>query len=284
MQEHPLMALGLAHLTALDLPPAELIKAAGRAGFRSVGLRVHPAMPGGIVYPTQVGSRAHRELADILKSEGVRLNEIECFQLTPDVDIRSFEPLLAAGADLGAAAVTISGDDPDNSRLTANVARLCDLAQPFGLRVDIEFMRWRHIGTLQQADAIMRAAGRPNGAILVDALHLNRSGGTPADLDAIPVNFLRAVQLCDAAAAIPATEAAIIAEAREGRLPPGDGTLPLFDLMDALPDDIHASVEMPSPAYESRSRIAIAFQRTKELLESWRQNQKPKTTRAGRAR
>ena len=238
-------------------------------------------MPGAVSYPTRAGSQAHRELADILKSEGVRLNEIECFQLTPDVDVRRFEPLLAAGADLGAAAVTISGDDPDERRLTANFADLCDLARQFGLRVDIEFMRWRHVGTLQQAEAVVRAAGKPNGAILVDALHLSRSGGTPAELNAIPATFLRAVQLCDAAADVPATEAAIIAEAREGRLPPGDGTLPLFELMDALPDDVHASVEMPSPTYDSGQRIAVAFQRTKGLLESWRQKQKP-TTRAGR--
>ena len=123
MRGHPVMELGLAHLTALDLPPPELIKAAGRAGFRSVGLRVHPAMPGAVSYPTRIGSQAHRELADILKSEGVRLNEIECFQLTPDVDVRRFEPLLAAGADLGAVAVTMSGDDPDERRLTTQFRR-----------------------------------------------------------------------------------------------------------------------------------------------------------------
>ena len=32
--------LSLAHLTALDLPPPELIRVAGRIGFRTVGLRL----------------------------------------------------------------------------------------------------------------------------------------------------------------------------------------------------------------------------------------------------
>jgi sugar phosphate isomerase/epimerase len=274
------MLLGLAHLTALDLAPPELIKAAARAGFGSVGLRVHPAMRGAVSYPTRAGSQPHRELAGILKSEGMRLHEIECFQLTPDVDVARFEPLLEAGANLGAAAVTISGDDPDNTRLTANFARFCDLAHPFGLRVDIEFMRWRAVGTLRQAEAIVRTAGKPNGAILVDALHLDRSGGAPDDIRAVPAASLRAVQLCDAVADRPETETAIIAEAREGRLPPGDGALPLFDLLDALPANVNISVEMPSPEFESRLRIAIAFERTRQLLESWSHKPKAQITQA----
>jgi len=81
--------LGLAHLTALELSPHGLISEAARCGFRSVGLRVHPATVGGPAYPTRVGTRAHGELARLLRSEGMRLNEIEFIQLTPEIDIRA---------------------------------------------------------------------------------------------------------------------------------------------------------------------------------------------------
>jgi sugar phosphate isomerase/epimerase len=258
--------IGLAHLTALDLPPPELIAAAARCGFRSVGLRVHPASAGGPAYPTRTGTASHRALAQALRAEGMRLNEIEFIQITPEIDIRSFEPMLEAGGDLGATSVTVSGDDPDPHRLAAHFAGLCDLARPFGLRVDLEFMRWRVVGTLQQAAAVVRRADKANGAILVDALHLSRSGGRPADLATLPVNLLQAVQLCDAGAAMPANDAETIAEAREGRLPPGEGALPLSELLAALPGDVAVSVEMPSREPSAQTRIATAFAATQRLM------------------
>ncbi|KRR24188.1 xylose isomerase [Bradyrhizobium lablabi] len=258
---------GLAHLTALELSPPALVTEAAGAGFTSVGLRFVPATPNGPAYPTRVGTEAHRALKQILTAEGVDVADIEFIQLTPDVDVQAFAGVFEAAADLGAISVTVSGDDHDNVRLTAHFAELCDLALPFGLRVDLEFMRWRAIGALPQALAIVRQANKSNGAVLVDALHLTRSGGKAGDLTSIPDEWLRAAQICDAGADTPSTEAAIIAEAREGRLPPGDGSLPLGDLLEALPADAFLSVEMPMPALETRVRIAAAFDATRRLLD-----------------
>jgi sugar phosphate isomerase/epimerase len=272
--------LGLAHLTALELAPAALASEAARAGFGFIGLRFIAATANGPAYPTRVGTEAHRALKTILANEGVRLNDIEFVQLTPDIDVPALAGLLEAAADLGALSVIASGDDTDPVRLTAHFAELCDLAQQFGLRVDLEFMRWRAVGSLPQAEAIVCGAGRPNSAILVDALHLTRSGGEAGDLISIPARYLRAAQICDAAAEIPATEAAIIAEAREGRLPPGEGALSLDALLQALPADATLSVEMPMPSLETRVRIARAFNATRRLLDRHPQG----TLRAGHRR
>jgi sugar phosphate isomerase/epimerase len=272
--------LGVAHLTALELAPTALVPEAARAGFSFIGLRVIPATVDGPAYPTRVGTDAHRALRQLLANEGVRLNEIEFVQLTPDVDIPVLAGPFEAAADLGAAAVTASGDDDDIARLTAHFAELCDLAQQFGLRVDLEFMRWRAIGSLPQAAAIARGAGKTNGTILVDALHLHRSGGKPDDLISIPTRHLRAAQICEAAAEMPLSDSAIIAEAREGRLPPGEGALPLGGLLEALPADASLSVEMPLPALEVRARLATAFDATKRLLD----RQPRGTSRSGHRR
>jgi sugar phosphate isomerase/epimerase len=261
------VVLGLAHLTALELSPPALVTEAARAGFASVGLRVVPATTGGPAYPTRVGTEAHRAIKQILTAEGIRVSDIEFIQLTPEVDVQAFAGVFEAAADLGAISVTVSGDDHDHARLTAHFAELCDLAIAFGLRVDLEFMRWRAIGALPQALAIVRAANKSNGAVLVDALHLTRSGGKAADLISISGEWLRAAQICDAGADAPSTEAAIIAEAREGRLPPGEGSLPLGDLLAALPADAFLSVEMPMPALATRPRIAAAHDATRRLLD-----------------
>ena len=82
--------LGVAHLTALELAPADFVREAAKAGFKSVGFRVHPVTAGGAAYPTSPGTRDHQELRDLLQSEGVALHDIEFIQLTPGVDTQSF--------------------------------------------------------------------------------------------------------------------------------------------------------------------------------------------------
>jgi sugar phosphate isomerase/epimerase len=261
--------IGVAHLTALELEPVAFVKQAAKAGFGSVGLRVVPVAAGAPAYPTKTGSAAHLALRSLLKSENVALHDIEFIQIKPDIDISSYESVLEAGADLGARAVTVSGDDPDFSRLTANFAAMCDLAAGFGLRVDIEFMKWRHVGTLQQACAVVDGAGKSNGAVLVDALHLSRSGGTPDELKRLHPNTVRSVQLCDASAQAPVGDEATIAEARGGRLPPGEGALPLVDLLKALPSGrgTAISVEMPLVSLESQARLERAWRSAMAVLE-----------------
>jgi sugar phosphate isomerase/epimerase len=163
--------------------------------------------------------------------------------------------------------VTVSGDDPDAARLAANLAALCELAGQYGLRVDLEFMRWRHVGTLQQARSMVERAGSPNLAILVDALHLARSGGSPDDIRALPESMLRSVQLCDASQDEPVGDDATILEARTGRLPPGAGVLPLGDLLAALPAGTTLGVEMPLPSLPAKDRLELAYRSTRELLD-----------------
>jgi sugar phosphate isomerase/epimerase len=137
--------------------------------------------------------------------------------------------------------------------------------------VDLECMAWRRVASLPDAVRVVEAAGRPNGGALVDALHLSRTGGSPADLAGVPPGLIASAQLCDAPAERPATEEAIIKEARSGRLPPSEGALPLRELVAALPDHAALSVEVPmgdeAPAEERARRINEA---TRRLIERCR--------------
>lgn len=249
--------LGVAHLTALELAPARLVREARRAGFSAVGLRLHPVMPGAQAYPVAPGSQALRELRAVMAGEGVRVTDIEFVSLTAQAQVADYQPLLAAGAELGALSLTVSGDDDDVARLTGNFAALCELARGHGLRVDLEFMRWRPVATLQQACTVVTGAGQDNGGVLVDALHLFRSGGQVADLAGVDPRLLRAVQLCDAPLLAPVEEL-IIAEAREGRMLPGQGQLPLAALVAALPAQLCVSVEVPSAGVPAEQRLQAA--------------------------
>ncbi|MCC7040427.1 MAG: sugar phosphate isomerase/epimerase [Burkholderiales bacterium] len=237
------LELGIAHLPLLTLGPHELITAAARAGYRRVGLRMHSAAPGTRVYPV-----AHRDVAPlraVAHAAGVEIFDAEFISLTRDLDVDGLDEWMAIAAELGAQRVNCgaSGDDPDVARNVERFGALCDVAARHGLAVDLEFMRWRKpIASIGDAVDIVTRAARPNGHILVDLLHVVRSGGTAADLARVPARLIGHVQLSDAPLAAP-TDAGIIAEAREGRLPPGEGGLPLVELMNALPAGVPLSTE-----------------------------------------
>ncbi len=208
----------------------------------------------------------HLVLNRLLEDEQITLYDVEFIPVTPDIDVTAYEPMFEAAAALGARCVTVSGDDPDPGRLSGNLAKLGELAAFFGLRVDLEFMRWRHVGTLAQGRAAIERAASSNLALLVDALHLSRSGGSPQELQGLPQGMVQAVQLCDAPCVAPVGDEAIIFEARNGRLPPGEGALPLSDLLQVLSADTALSVAMPFPTLSAEQRLARAYSSTLSVL------------------
>ena len=265
--EHVARPLAAAHLTALDYAPARWVRLAAKAGFAGVGLRLHPAAPGGIAYPIAPGSGAYRELRDTLDGEGVAVLDVEFIPIVPDFDPASLVPLFETAASLGATSVSASGDDPDEGRLAANLAALAMLARPFGMRIDLEFMRWRNVGTLAQARAAIERAAQPNLALLIDALHLSRAGGTPDDVCALSPDSIGIVQLCDASGTLPANDDEAIREARTARLAPGDGALPLEALLHALPPDVALSVEVPMPSLPADVRMELAWRGARRVVD-----------------
>lgn len=261
--------LAVAHLTALDVAPPAWFDLAAQAGYQKVGIRILPAVPGAVCYPldraTMVAWR--RRLADA----GVGVHDVEFVPLTPEVVVDALRPTLALAAALGAQRLNVSGDDAHTSRLAGNFGRLCDLAAEVGLGVDLEFMRFRVVGSLPRALDIVRRAARPNGRLLIDLLHLYRSGGTPQMLRAVPAAALGSVQLCDAPLRGPG-DAALADEARAGRLFPGEGGLPLREYLDALPSGLPIGVEVPTSASHPRltalQRLTRGAATARQLLAS----------------
>ena len=235
--------LTLSHLSALDVAPADLAAPAARAGFSAIGLRLAPAAPGLISYPLPVGSDVFRETKARLADAGIGVWDVELVPLTPGFEPRAFAPMFETAAALGARRVNVTGDDPEASRLVDSFARVCALAAQFGLRVDLEFMRWRVVGNFAQACEVARRAGAGNGGVLLDMLHVFRAGDSIAGI-AAAAELVSGAQLADAPRAAP-PEDKIIEEARTRRLPPGEGELPLIELIRALPENLPFAVEVP---------------------------------------
>lgn len=266
-----MIPLSLAHLTVLDVAPPALFDLATGAGYQNVGIRILPAVPGAVCYP--LSRPTVLEWRRRMAGAGVGVHDVEFIPLTPDIRVGDYAQTMALAAELGARRLNVSGDDANFDRLAENFGALCDLAADLGMGVDLEFMRFRTVGTLHQALDIVTRAGRPNGRLLIDLLHLYRSGGTAGMLRGVPLSALGSVQLCDAPLKDP-TDAGLADEARQGRLFPGEGELPLMAFMDALPGDICVGVEVPAesthPELGASQRAAMACTASQKLLMSWR--------------
>jgi len=259
--------LGLGHFSVIGVPPLELVQMAAKLGYAAIGLRLHPAFPGAPTYDVPAGSALSREMRRRMQGEGITVYDIEFVVIDAEFSASDLLPVLEAASVLGARRLNVCGDDADRSRLVANFAALCDLAAEFGMGVDLECMAWRTVSSLPLAIEVVEAAAHPNGGVLIDALHLARTGTSPEALRDVPPGLIRSAQLCDARAERPVGNEAIILEARSQRLLPGQGALPLRELVAALPGDTVLSVEVPVAAgVTPEDHARRLFEATQSLL------------------
>lgn len=253
----------LAHLSLIDATPPQLVSAAGAAGFRRVGLRLHPARPGEAPHPMHEGSPMLAETRARMAGLGVAVHDVEVIRLNPGFDAARLEPLLAVAASLGARYLVVNGDDDDAARSAAHLAALAERAAPYGLALGLEFMVYTAVPTLVAACALVRRAAQPNVRVLLDALHAARSGAQPAALADCAELARDFAQLNDAPAARhPAMSPG--EEGRAHRLLPGEGALPLAPMAAVLAPDAVLSVEAPSALRRHHlgldARAALAWQ------------------------
>jgi sugar phosphate isomerase/epimerase len=263
-------AFGLAPLGFLDVSPIELLTVAAEAGFASINLRTRPAVPGGAAYPMRVGSELLRACRRRIAETGVRVVAIEQVGLDRSTNVASLREMVEAGAELGATRLLCSGDDPNLSTLADRFGELCRLADAFSMAVDLEFMPFRALRTLEDAVGVVSASGAENGWVCLDALHLFRSGGDVEALRAVDPDRLGPLQLCDAALA-PPSPGGLAEEAREHRLLPGRGELPLLEILAAYPAHRPIDAEIPMrralPTLGARDRARLIAEAMRDLFQ-----------------
>ena len=238
-------SFSLAALTVRDLAPPALSEIAASCGYDAVGIRLLPAMPGGIAYPLDDKASLKETLAR-LDATGIKVADLEVVALRPETEIAGFSAFFETGARLGARHILVAGYDPDLVRFRDSFARFCEAAAPYGLTADLEFMPWTSVPDLATANSIVAPTGQANAGILVDALHFDRSRSSTAELARVPVQRLHYWQLCDGPAERPATNEELIHAARHERMFPGEGGIDLVSLARAMPADITISLEVPT--------------------------------------
>jgi len=236
-----LRLLSLASGVLPEFTPAQTAAAAVAAGWAGVGIWVEPA-----TWTAATAREVRRRTADA----GVAVLDVEVVWIKPGPDDPDHLRIIDAGPEIGARNVLIVSSDPDRGATAAKFAALVDHATRCGLRASLEFGAFSEVWDLAGALDILMRAGRAEAGLLVDPLHLARTGGAPEDLRGVNPGRFAYAQFCDAPATgpSPADTAAIIKEAVDLRLPLGEGALPLGALLGILPPATPLSIELRSKA------------------------------------
>lgn len=249
--------IGIAHLSLLHLEPYELVDIAAQSGFDFVGVRVRGATPSEVMPNQAPGSAMSNSTIARLEDTGVRVRDIEFLSLDGSTGREEWLPMLEAGAALGASTINLAGQDADSARLSDTLAELVGDAAEFGIVPALEPISYNSVSTVEQAGAIASSAG---AYIMLDPLHIQRGGSTPADVARLDSRLIPVLQLCDGPFDVPnsieitgtlprgmtADGEPRKVESRAYRLPPGEGEFPLSALLRAVPTGTPLSLEVPN--------------------------------------
>ena len=235
-----------------------------------VGLRMLSHAIGVLAYPLMDNPSMLRETIAQLQHTGLSVFDIEIIRLNAEFDVNEFTPFLSTGAELDARAIKVAGDDRDASRLANSFAVLCEAAGRFGMTANIEFAPWTAVTNLTDAVNLLEAAGLPeNAGILVDAIHCAHSNTTLEQIAAIPRKWLNYAKLGDVDSK-PDSMDEIQRQARYERLLPGEGSIDLLGMLQALPNDLPLSIEVwderRAPELDLPEWVKRALKTTEEIV------------------
>ncbi len=174
-----------------EATPAQLIECAAAGDFDFGGMWAERETW------TPATTRAIRQQA---RDAGVQLLDLEVAWIMPGAPDPWLTELVDIAAELGARNLLCVSSDPDMAATTAKFQALVDRANGTGVRVNLEFGVFTEVKSIHMARSVLEAVEGEAKALLVDTLHWARSGGTAADLAAIPREWLSYCQPCDAPA------------------------------------------------------------------------------------
>jgi sugar phosphate isomerase/epimerase len=268
-QKQPLYSL--AHLTLINATAPELVYVAARSGYDAVSPRFLPMHVPGEFTQSPVSKAQVQATKTALSTTGLKVLDVELARITEDCDPRGFEPALELGGELGAKRMIMSAWTPtrdDRNFLIDVYAETCDLAEPYGLTVDLEFPSFSRLRTLDETLDIVRAADRPNGGILVDTLYLHLSRVDIGELLHVPSDLLHFLHISDCLPGIADTREGMIQLARDARLYPGEGWIDFAGIIERMPP-VDYSIELPNAArvaelgYEEHARRCLQHAKRK---------------------
>ncbi|MEZ5571292.1 MAG: TIM barrel protein [Halioglobus sp.] len=267
--DHRLISLATGVLP--EFSPETVIHAAAEAGFNATGIWCDLDS-----WNRQRSNQVSRALAET----GLCPLDMEVVWLQPGEPNGSHDALVEIALELGVHNVLCVSSEPDEAQTRRRFEHLCRRAEAGNLRVVLEFLAITEIKSLHEAVAVVQDVGHPAGGVLVDTLHLHRTGATAQDLRDIDAQMMPYLQLCDASdALLDDSPQGLIEDALYLRRLPGDGELPLqailqqFDPLLPLSLEIRSRELMQRYTNDPMGRAQAVFTATQRFLQRLQQQQ-----------
>lgn len=258
--------LSLAAGVVQEFPPADAVYAAAQAGFTATGIWCDTA-----VWDRQCTRQTQTALADT----GICALDLEVVWLKPGEPLNAHDAMIELALELGVHNILCVSSEPAIARTKTRFEHLCRKVEGSTTRVVLEFLAITQIRSLQQALDVVQDVAHPAGGILIDNLHLHRTGGSADDLDHIEPRLMPYIQICDASAQLTdSSPEGLINDALYLRQLPGEGDLPLSTVLGHLDPQLPISLEIRSldliqrTAGDPKARAAIVFEATQGFLHS----------------
>jgi sugar phosphate isomerase/epimerase len=241
--------------------PMEYIAATVGAGYEAIGIRLYRAPGRTYNFNPIVGNPAlMRDVKSALADSGLEVFDMYSFYLRPTMEWDLIMPALEYGGELGAKYVLVIGDDPEWQRMCDSFGRLCDKIAPMGQTAAVE-ATVAALSPLSMAVKFMADCKRTNVGICLDPRQTFRDEHGFEVLKGQDPALFPYAQINDASPVL----------SNAGTLP-GEGAVPLYDYLDALPADIPLSVEAQIPAgnvYTGAEWAKISVERIRRFLDGY---------------
>ena len=222
--------IGLCYGSLRDVSATELVRIAGANGFSGLMLPPFPQAE-----PEEIAG-----FRKLLRDNGIRRVVLDgVMAQLPRCAFAveqgwSAEQHFAVAEQFGVDCFNVPHDrgDPATTvaEFTDSLGPFCERAARAGITLALEFLPGTGIPDLERALRIVGAVGAPNLGITLDTWHWARIGATLADIGALAPGVIKDFQLSDRAA----NQGALPDSEQWGRLLPGDGALPLAQIIRAV--------------------------------------------------
>jgi sugar phosphate isomerase/epimerase len=265
------MKLGIEFQTVFAMPPDELVELASELDCGSVGVVIASFgyNPDGYSSWSLRDAAVKARMASALEKRGVTISLGDGFVVLPGHDVREIETDLDIMIDLGCKRINTAAIDLDVPRCLDQFGILIEMAAARGVVTTLEFAPSLAIKDMNGAMEAVRHVGRPNDfKLLIDTMHFVRSGSKISDLAQLDPTVIGYVHLSDNTLQ---QRGDTYREDSQDRLPPGEGELPLREIIELIPDDVVISVEIPMQSRaeageRTRERVRRAVEASRSLL------------------
>ncbi|NMD64400.1 MULTISPECIES: sugar phosphate isomerase/epimerase family protein [Rhodococcus] len=239
--------IGIEYQTVLGLPPVDFVHLAADLGCHHISMKV--AGGGGPYNP--YGHPTYSMLDDValrrrfiaaMQDRDVSISLGEGFVVQPFHDLRDEDANLDVMAELGVTRVNAVTMDPDLPRSFDQLATFVEMAAGRGMTTTMEFAKSLTVPDLPTALQAVGHVGRPDFSLLVDTMHSSRSGHGAEDLIMLDHEYVGYIQLSDNTLA---QRNPVYRDDSIDRCVPGQGELPVVEIVAALPPVPVIGVEAP---------------------------------------